>query len=122
MAPLLFEQRFTRISRFSSRPVRRASQTLPNSDLLLSLENPSSLKFRCSYPSRSASRRPTKAALYSMNDFRATLPHYVCILHPLQHRQCYLAPFSSIRPNMDDYMHCVMHLTHLLFRGVVLIK
>lgn len=59
-------------------------------------------------------------ALYSMNDFRATLPHYVCILHPLQHRQCYLAPFSPIRSSMDNYKRCVMYLLQLLFRGVLI--
>jgi len=33
--------------------------------------------------SEPVSQSSTDLPLRSMNDFRATLPHYVCILHPL---------------------------------------
>ena len=122
MALQLFEQSFTeRDLGFSLRPLRHIAgigitRTRASCYRWRTLRQSSAILIQADQP---VVDRPS-VTLYSMNDFRATLPHYVCILHPLQHRQCYSDPFSLIRSNMDDYKRCVMYLLQLLFRGVLI--
>jgi len=59
----------------------------------------------------------TDLPLRSMNDFRATLPHRVCILHPLPPygRTFFSHSLASVRSRA---LRNATYLTYLLFRGV----
>lgn len=101
-----------------SRSLRHIADVgLTNSGLLSTSESPSSPKFRCSYPSRSASRRPTDqerlSTQWMISARRCHITSAFCTHYCINHA---FSPVSS----MDDHTHCVTHLAYLLFRRLLM--